>query len=886
MWRPLLRVFLVPFKFVFGYDVFISYARLDGSSYAEALCNELSSSAAPRIDLQETRPNQRLPLLLKAAIALSKVLVVVGTPAAAKSEHVSEEVATFTALSDGPVVLIQLSHPVGDTNWRAGVPGVPYIVEADTSASSANQPSLLVIRRILGSVGFWKRSRRLSAAALCGLAITSVLGTSVYTASASRKATRAAALATAAEALLQQPATDTSAPLIAALAATGWRMGKTSDAWNALQTVPAAVLADTISRPDDEYGTFLAFASSPAGFGLITRSTENTVSVSKLGTGNTPLYLLNHEKVQNAVLSPKQDLLATFGTDRTVRLWRFQDGHLVQRLALTDPVQQLAFSEDGGTLLTLTNPGLLQTWIPGQDTAIHRLTTKAELAALAIANEGSYIAFADSSGNLTVLQTDNGRPVLSVKGTAPVAVKDFVHLAFSPDGTQLTLAQESGAALYRIADGSKLATVSYDHDALRGVAISPDGALVCAVLGVGGEYTNLDVRIISLLDQSELRLQNYDTGFSKVQFGSDGRSIALGLYSQSGAGSEGSTDIWKFDLSQREESHFRLAQPATLAIDTNSRQLAIAHNDPEPDLIDPLSRKLSRLSGSAPVRKVVFDQDDTFVAMLTTDGRVYLSRAGVSPFRLVSQAKVSDLVFAGANYLHTLSEDGELITINANSGAIESKYSVPDYAKPAAFSVNGEWLLWVALGHGRVLQISSRRISPTFTWAGYEEEYNDPTAVAISADGQIAAIGQGDDATLLLKVPAPTKDKKTVKDLEWVRIPDNGATAVAFSPTGAMFATGSKNGIIHLINCAEGREFARIRQGPAIFSLALSDSGWFAASDNLGNVRVWSTDPGHMLDQLCASPGRNLTEEEWKRTPYLADLPWRATCTSWPVSPR
>lgn len=79
MWF-LIRAILVPFKLAFGYDVFISYARRDGSPYAEALVNQLSASIAPRIDIQETRASENLPILLLAAVALSRVLVIVSTP--------------------------------------------------------------------------------------------------------------------------------------------------------------------------------------------------------------------------------------------------------------------------------------------------------------------------------------------------------------------------------------------------------------------------------------------------------------------------------------------------------------------------------------------------------------------------------------------------------------------------------------------------------------------------------------------------------------------------------------------------------------------------------------------------------------------------------------
>src|SRR5215470_7016157 len=113
----LTRVLLLPPKLLFGFDAFLSYSREDGTTYAEALSNELGRSLSIRIDLQETRPGIVLPLSLRLSIALSKVLVVVNTPRASASVYVRKEIETFERWSRGPVIPIELGCAVETSIW-------------------------------------------------------------------------------------------------------------------------------------------------------------------------------------------------------------------------------------------------------------------------------------------------------------------------------------------------------------------------------------------------------------------------------------------------------------------------------------------------------------------------------------------------------------------------------------------------------------------------------------------------------------------------------------------------------------------------------------------------------------------------------------------------
>lgn len=96
------RAVLLPLKLLFSFDVLISYSRRDGTGYAEALERELGRSIAPRMDIQESKPDPSIPLSLHITIALSKVLVVLSTPEASESIPVRLEIQTLIKRSRGP----------------------------------------------------------------------------------------------------------------------------------------------------------------------------------------------------------------------------------------------------------------------------------------------------------------------------------------------------------------------------------------------------------------------------------------------------------------------------------------------------------------------------------------------------------------------------------------------------------------------------------------------------------------------------------------------------------------------------------------------------------------------------------------------------------------
>jgi hypothetical protein len=123
-WKTVFRskIFTAPFRFLFSSDLFISYARSDGASSAQALANALVSGKNPlscTFDHWETRPGKAVPPQILRTARNARGLVVVASSAAAGSKAMDAEIAAFLR-KQGPIVLI--TFPGCVFRMRSGIP--------------------------------------------------------------------------------------------------------------------------------------------------------------------------------------------------------------------------------------------------------------------------------------------------------------------------------------------------------------------------------------------------------------------------------------------------------------------------------------------------------------------------------------------------------------------------------------------------------------------------------------------------------------------------------------------------------------------------------------------------------------------------------------------
>ncbi|HEU4562125.1 MAG TPA: WD40 repeat domain-containing protein [Longimicrobium sp.] len=151
-------------RFLFGHDVFVSYARRDALDYAQELAHALNGrGVAAYVDQLGTPPGRSLPPLLLLRLRLSSMLVLVASPAAARSAAVEDEVRTFKRHSQRFFVVDVEGALDGVAWYRDELPNCPSRrITCRELASGA--PTAEMVERIVRNADFNRREQRLRAA--------------------------------------------------------------------------------------------------------------------------------------------------------------------------------------------------------------------------------------------------------------------------------------------------------------------------------------------------------------------------------------------------------------------------------------------------------------------------------------------------------------------------------------------------------------------------------------------------------------------------------------------------------------------------------------------------------------------------------------------------
>jgi WD40 repeat protein len=214
------------------------------------------------------------------------------------------------------------------------------------------------------------------------------------------------------------------------------------------------------------------------------------------------------------------DLVATAGTDNSVRVWDTTTG--ANRLTIPDATWPVAFSSDGGIIATGSSTFAVQLWTnSGQ-----HLRTIAQhddtILGIAISPDGSGLATGskDKTEKLWDLATGELRHTLGGR------VDPGSPLVFSPDGEWLIAPNTAGstsASLWDARTGQLMKTLSGHTQPVRDVTVSWDGRFVAT----GSDDRSARVWEVSSGKQVH-RLNLHTKPVRAVAFAPKGQRVATG----------------------------------------------------------------------------------------------------------------------------------------------------------------------------------------------------------------------------------------------------------------------------------------------------------------------------------------------------------------------
>ena len=186
VFRRVVFVVETPFMYLFGRDIFISYARSDAATYAQQLAIAVRGEV-PKLsfflDQWASLSGRTLPLSLRLALRWSQMLVFVGTKNAIDSTYVRMELQAFSNRR-GRFVPIDvggaLGQAIGNDEFLSAVCGPGAVHETGTNVESGT-PSKSVVTRVVNAVTFTRQDRRLRRAVVATtIGIAAIIATAFF----------------------------------------------------------------------------------------------------------------------------------------------------------------------------------------------------------------------------------------------------------------------------------------------------------------------------------------------------------------------------------------------------------------------------------------------------------------------------------------------------------------------------------------------------------------------------------------------------------------------------------------------------------------------------------------------------------------------------------
>ncbi len=889
-----------------AFDAFISYSHAGDAELAKAIQIGLHRFARPWHRLRALRVFRDQASLatdpdlwgsIREALLGARYLILLASPAAARSEWVTREVQTWTKRHGRDGLLLVLTRgelafdDAGAIEWATTTAVAPAIESA-----IAEEPRYLDLRWVAGEGGSSLRNPRFReaiadlAAPLHGKPKDALIGDDVREHRRARRLARGAVAAVAALAVTAS---------VAAVVA----IDRGNEARAQLAIASSRLLASqSVAVGGDQRAQSLLL-------GLEALGTRDTIEArgalldAHLRTPSLRMLLQPASGGPSSVaISPDGTLLAAGTTTGDVVLWRWSDGRVYR--VLRGPgrwITDVAFVARGDRLVTASEGGQLQRWDVRNGHAVGQpieTGRKGAVQSVAVDPSGRTMAAGTSGGEIGVWALDTGLPIGDL---VPAHVSGVSAVAFTAGGSELVTSGLDGRVRRWTVAGLRPAGGALDvtRSSVLDLAASAGGPIALANQdgGVGllrsgafrrlgdhdGQSTSVDVDPEGVIVatggfDNAVRLWDARSGTSlgrplrgHIAFVAD-VAVAPAGHGVASVGADGVVAVWDLTRPSRLARTLhtgKLGREAPLAWTPDGRTLIAGGADGSVTRLDPSGGVPLLVSGARRATEVVSvaaDPRGNRVAAVTTAGHDFpqphavelwdLRRASVRPKRLPLPPSLD----TGAGRL-AFSPDGQSLAAAGTSAVLvwrlgrdEDPRRLPG-ALPA-FSPDSRTLA-VTSGRpdeGTVYLYDARSGAPRGTLRTGRPAF--VSAVAFGSDGRTVAAGDVDGTVVVWDVRRRTRLGEPLTGI------GGRVDHVAFSPDGRILAAASSKHEVLLWDAETRRSLGRPIEGQFI---AFGRGGRLVAATGDGTAHVWSLGIDDLRDEACALAGRNLNRAEWQQ---------------------
>jgi WD40 repeat protein len=719
-------LFTALFKFLFRYDIFISYARSDGKEYALKLRDQLKQlDFTCFLDYEELPPGNSLNATLKRALRKSAALVIVGTERAVKSRYVELEVGEF-AKTGRAIIPIDIEGTLSDAPWQIIKERDIVWIDEMKAALGKGVPSPNVADSIDKLFKYTRRNSRVRAQVLSTILLfVVVVAVSIFMI---RQQVNAATLASAeaerqkVEAKSQKEAAEKASAEAAeqrkaaseAIRRADVAKGE-ADAARDRASVAEKAASDAALEAKEQERKALANAERARKEQARAEERTRYIRAQQLGV-QAEIAVSQGKDTEQGVLLSIESLMRAF-TPEGYAAWA-RGMELLPRPVETGfardykNVSAMAYSPDGRLFVSGGKDGavtLFQTDGASQPVELQPRLKKPVIA-ITFVNHGEQVAAA-TENDLSVWDLKTFRQVESME---KFGGRSF---AISPDGRYVAIAGSSTGALLRVVDTASDAILVETEEGVgyeMSLAFSPNGRWLAAT----SFSTTISFWDVAKFKQGVEANRQPATSitdapdFKYVSFSPKGNYLAAEI-------PDGAAKVWRVDYAQEtiELSEFSPSQkwirtrgqesPWSLVFSPDESYIATTP-DSKTALIWEVSteREIARIGHENSVEALAFSADGRLLATASDGIKFWETRFGSDAWRLTRADKTNFgakalAVSPGGEWLVAGSEDGVRVFRTAD-WSLAITLNVGPVSR-LTFSPDGQWLVAAGQDEVRVL---------------------------------------------------------------------------------------------------------------------------------------------------------------------------------------